>query len=366
MFQRQELKRLFPLLLFWAAYTLLFLFWVKTFFYTLPFLLGFLLALAVQPAIQFLDKKWRWNHTCSTAVVTLTALAAAFGLLTFLGFFAVREIVAFLARASDSGFAEFSQPVADFLNRVGGYLQKFDLSFLEQNKQEILDLLKNSMDLVAGFLGTVLGIVTSLPTVVTMLIVVVFASYFTARDMGRLRAWAKRLLSRSAVFHVKSAAENSSGMGRKYLLSYLFLYFLTFCETFVILAILSAPYPLITALVTAVADILPVLGPGFVFLPLALYRALVGDYAVALGLLIGWGIVSLVRQVAEPRLVSSTVKIHPLSMLAAIYFSLVAKNLWVLLYVVGFFTLYAAFRETGALPALAGDPEQQKASGGKD
>ncbi len=362
MFQMREIKRLSPLFLFWALYTVLFLLWVKTFFYTLPFLLGLLVAVAVQPAVQFLDKKFHWNHSLSAALVTAASLIGLLAALGFLGVFAVREITEFLVRASDSGFAEFSRPVADFLNRVGGWLQRFDLRFLEQNKQEILSLLKSSMDLVTAFLGTVLGIVTSLPTVVTMVIVVAFAAFFISRDMEKLRAFLKRLLSDTAVFHVKTAAEHSSGMGRKYMLSYLFLYFITFCETFVIMKILSVPYPLTIALITAAADIFPVLGPGFVFLPLTAYQLLTGKYAVAFGMLIGWGVISLIRQIIEPKLISSTVKVHPLSMLAAIYFSLVGKSLWLLLYVILFFTLYSAFRETGALPPLAKTEEKASKS----
>ncbi len=119
MFQKQELKRLFPLVVLWAVYSALFFLWVKTFFYTLHFLLGFLVATAVQPAIAFLDRKLHWNHTLSSAVVTFGALALLFALLIFIGIFAVREISDFILRASRNGFAEFSQPVSEFLNRIG-------------------------------------------------------------------------------------------------------------------------------------------------------------------------------------------------------------------------------------------------------
>ena len=69
---------------------------------------------------------------------------------------------------------------------------------------------------------------------------------------------------------------------RKYVLSYLFLYFLTFCETCVIMAVLGIPYPLMTGLIAAVADVLPVLGPGMVLAPVAIYQLLVGEYALSL------------------------------------------------------------------------------------
>lgn len=351
-FQKEELKRLSPLLLFWVIYTALFFLWAKTFFYTLPFLLGLLIAIFVQPAIKFLEKKLHWSHTTATAVTVFLFLAALGALFIILGVIAVQEITAFLMQASENGFAEFSQPVSDFLNKIGGYLQKFDLTFWEQNKEMILEQLQKSMDLILGFLGMVLGFFSSLPAVITMLIVTVVSAFFIARDLEKLKAWLKALLSSTIASHMKTAAKSNGGVGQKYIFSYLFLYFITFCETHVILKILSLSYPLSTAFFTAVADVLPVLGPGFVFLPLILYQLLIGQYAKALGLLIGWGIISLIRQIMEPKLISSTVKIHPLAMLAAIYFSLAGKNLWILFYVMGLCMLYSIFRETGALPAV--------------
>lgn len=351
-FQKEELKRISPLFLFWAVYTAAFFLWAKTFFYTLPFLLGLLIAIFVQPAIRLLERKFHWNHGVSTAVTVFVFLAALFTVLVVLSVIAVQEISAFLMQASENGFAEFSQPVSNFLNKIEEYLQKFDLSFWEQNKEAILEQLQKSMDLILGFLGVVLNFFSSLPAVITMLIVTVVSAFFLARDLEKLKCWLKALFSSSMAAHMRTAAKSTGGVGQKYIFSYLFLYFITFCETYVILKILSLSYPLSTAFFTAVADVLPVLGPGFVFLPLILYQLLIGQYAKALGILIGWGIISLIRQILEPRLISSTIKIHPLAMLAAIYFSLAGKSLWILFYIMGLFMLYSVFREAGALPAV--------------
>ena len=90
--------------------------------------------------------------------------------------------------------------------------------------------------------------------------------------------------------------KNSGGTGRKYILSYLFLYFLTFCQTCVIMAVLGVPYPLLIGFLTAVADVLPVLGPVFVWrgcrLVWAVYQLLIGQYARALGIAIGWLVIT--------------------------------------------------------------------------
>ena len=62
MLQKGELRRLRPLLVFFAVYTLIFFLWVKTFLYSLPFLLGLLAAAAVQPAIVFFEKHLPCTH----------------------------------------------------------------------------------------------------------------------------------------------------------------------------------------------------------------------------------------------------------------------------------------------------------------
>ena len=352
MLQKKELKRIFPILIFWAVYTLLFVLWARTFFYTLPFFLGLLIAVAVHPVIRILESRLRLSHTLITTLVTLTAVFAVLAAVTLLGVFIVREIAAFFMRLSEDGFEEFSRPVTDILTRASEYLSKFNLQLLKRNNEEILKVLQNSFDLIMGFLRTLLGLLTSLPTIAAMVIVTVFAAFFIARDLDKLEAWVKRMLSTGAISQIRSAKETSGGMGRKYMMAYLLLYLITFSEAAVILVILDLPYPLLTGFITATADVLPVFGPGLVFLPLAIYQLLTGGAIRAIGILIGWGVISLLRQIIEPKLISGAAKVHPLAVLAAVYFSLVGKNFWLLLYMMGFFTLFSIFRETGALPPI--------------
>ncbi len=352
MLEKGELKRLKPLLVFFCVYTVVFILWVKTFFYTLPFLLGLLIAAAIQPAVGFLQRRFRWNRAAASATVAALALATAAAGITLLAVYGVREAVSFLVKASSGGFPEFTPPVKAFFARAGEFLGGLDMDFLRRNQEELMKLLQNSMDLVLTFLRALLGVVTSLPTVLAMALTLVFATLSFSRGFPGLKAWARHVLSDTAVFHVKSGIESSSGTGRKYMLSYLLLYFITFCETCVIMAVLGAPYPLTIGLITAAADLLPVLGPGAVFTPLILYQVLIGQYARALGMFVGWLLITCIRQVVEPKLVASTAKVHPLAMLAAVYFSLVSGSLWLLFYVMGFCLLYAVFKETGALPPL--------------
>ena len=330
MFQTQELKRLAPLGVFFAAYSLIFLLWKATFLYSLPFLLGLLIAAALQPVIQWAQEKLNVSRAAASGVITVAALILLLSGLVLAAVLGVRELAGFLSKAADGGFPEFSPPVQKFFRWLGDQVKQIDGQFLERNREQLLEFLKNSADLAMAALNGVLAVLASLPALLTMALVTGFSAFFIARDFDSLRAWARGFISDSTAKQLRSAAARSSGAGKKYLLSYVLIYFIGFCEAFVILSILNVPYPLITAVITCLADVLPVLGPGIVLGPVAVWQALTGSYGRAAGVLVGWMVMGCVRQVAEPKLVASTAKLHPLTMLAAVYFSLAAGSLWVL------------------------------------
>lgn len=352
MFHTEELKRLAPIGVFFVVYSLIFLLWKAVFLYSLPFMLGLLIAAALQPVIGWAQKKLGLSRSAASGIVTVTALVLLlFGLvlITVLG---VRELAEFLGRAASGGFPEFSPPVQRFFRWLGGLIRQIDGEFLERHREQLMDFLKNSADLALAALNGVLGVLASLPALLALALVTGFSAYFAARDFDRLRRWARGLLSDKTAGQLRRAAERSSGTGRKYLLSYMLIYFISFCEAFIILSVLNVPYPLISAVITCLADILPVLGPGFALAPIAVWQSLCGAYGRAAGVLIGWAVMGCVRQVIEPKLVASTAKLHPLTMLAAVYFSLTAGSLWVLVYTAGLFMLYSLLRNAGILPGI--------------
>ena len=71
-------------------------------------------------------------------------------------------------------------------------------------------------------------------------------------------------------------------------------------------------YSLILALVVAFIDLLPVLGVGTVLIPWGLIALISGDVRTGVGLLILFGIMSVIRQFSEPHIIGTALGIHPL------------------------------------------------------
>ena len=78
-------------------------------------------------------------------------------------------------------------------------------------------------------------------------------------------------------------------------------------------------YSLILALVVAFIDLLPVLGVGTVLIPWGLIGLISGDVRTGVGLLILFGIMSVIRQFSEPHIIGTALGIHPLLALIAVY-----------------------------------------------
>lgn len=76
---------------------------------------------------------------------------------------------------------------------------------------------------------------------------------------------------------------------------------------------------MLIALFIAFADALPIVGSGTVMLPWAVISAIQGDINLAIALVVLYIIISIVRQLLEPRVVSNQIGIHPIFTLIAMY-----------------------------------------------
>ncbi|NLJ30969.1 MAG: AI-2E family transporter [Clostridiales bacterium] len=355
MFDRQQLIRLKPLLIFAAAYTVFFFLFVLTFKYTFPLLAGFLLALLVQPLIRTLQKRLKLNPGPAAAISTLVAFLVLFGLLFLLGYWLVTEINNLLnyitaLSSSKKAFNSLIGPINSLLNQAGEYLSKskLDADFLKNNKEQILSILNAG----TGVLDKVLNFLTSLPAIFTMFIVMIFSTYFFSKDMGAIKKHVVAFFSVRTARGLKTASRHGANMSGKWVCSYLLIYFITFLETLVVFYALGVPYPLVISIITGIADVLPVLGPGTIYIPLALIYLITGGYFKSAMLLVCWLLITAIRQVIEPKLVSSSINIHPLTMLAAIYFALIANNFWVLIYISSLALFYELLAKVELLPRL--------------
>jgi predicted PurR-regulated permease PerM len=100
---------------------------------------------------------------------------------------------------------------------------------------------------------------------------------------------------------------------------YTIVILITFTELFIGFLILRIEYAAILALLIAVVDILPVLGTGVVLIPWALVDFAIGKPVIGVGILILYLVITLIRNVIEPKIIGEQVGLPPVVTLIAMY-----------------------------------------------
>ncbi|MBQ3284937.1 MAG: AI-2E family transporter [Ruminococcus sp.] len=313
-----------PRLIFFLCYTLLYILAVKAAVYVLPFVLAMLLAVVMKPLFDYLRRRFRFRSSFAATSLTLLVFGALFAIVGFLLFLAIRQAAGLLT---------------DNREVISEYIRS----------PKLTDLLKENLmsgNLLTAVSAAAQTLFQAVPAVVTFVVITFVTTVFLMHHLDGIR---DRLLSRAGeyrfllgrVFHIAYA------MVRKFLRSYLILYAITFIEAALIFYLTGTEYPLAFAFITAVADILPVLGPGIVYVPLSIVFILQKNYIAGVILLVYFLLTVILRQILEPRIVSDSVKVHPLVVLAAIYFSIVSMNIWVLFYVISVFMVFRVLNSAG-------------------
>lgn len=157
------------------------------------------------------------------------------------------------------------------------------------------------------------------PRMLIRIIVTLLGIIYLSADYGRLGACVRTVLSPPMRERLDRLRTGTGKAVRRYLRAYLILFLLTFFESLVGLWILRQPYALLIALGVAAVDLLPVLGAGAVLVPWSLVLLWLGDYHTGLGLLILYGVMIIVRQIAEPHLVGKSLGLPPVVTLFAVF-----------------------------------------------
>ncbi|MBO5938669.1 MAG: sporulation integral membrane protein YtvI [Clostridia bacterium] len=156
------------------------------------------------------------------------------------------------------------------------------------------------------------GLVRGTPKALVTVIVTVLACFYLSMDYEGLRDRLISLFPTHTAHRLDGIRQKAGVAVRRFLRAYLLLMLLTFSEVFVGLMILGKSYAFLLALLVAFVDILPVLGAGTVLVPWAVVSILLKNYYFGFGLLVLFGVVTIVRQIAEPHLVGGSLGIHPL------------------------------------------------------
>lgn len=351
--------------LFFAVYTLLALLLQRTITYTLPFLIGLGIALLSQPLIRLLSKRLGIKESVATWVSPLCTILVLLGAIGYLGFLGVRELVTLVSRIPTIDPQTILASVETWLGSVEAWLASYqfpitlpslDMDFLNANRDTIIKALSSGLEYTGKAAGIAVTIVTSLPTWLMLIIVVLFSAFSFTKDFTKLKRYGNSLFSPQALESGRKTWANGLVMLGRYIRSYLLIYFLTFLQSYILFLVLHIEYPLVWSVLVGVSDLIPVLGPGTIYIPMAIARVVAGDWVTGIMLVAGWLFITVVRQFVESKVVADSINIHPLFMLAVLFIAFQAGSVALLVYLTFLIVFYNLLKQSGILHPLFDAP----------
>jgi sporulation integral membrane protein YtvI len=180
--------------------------------------------------------------------------------------------------------------------------------------------------------GAAISVAGFIPAAFIFITVTLLACYYFTADNGALGCSLSAGLAKLTPLPLRDRlpplGRRLKRLGQSYLRACLLLVLTTFLLTFIGLAVLGVPYAFLLAVLLAVVDLLPLLGTGIILVPWAALCLLLGQVKLGIGLLILYGVSTLVRQILEPKLIGDGLGLHPLASLCAMYAGLRLFGVW--------------------------------------
>lgn len=303
--------------IFVVVFTLLFATFFFTLKYTLPFVLGFLIAISTKKFNLYLQKKLKLSSGI-TAILTTTIVFSILGvIITLMVYKATTESVLLLSKIpSIDKISIFIDRLVSEITEIIGQIDPIVVGKLYEYLQTLLTQLLNFS---IRILNTLLSVVISLPTMLLIAVITFLATYLFSKDIKTLSNSFYSIFSKEGESKMRSIIASAISMTVGYVKAYTFLVFLTFLMVFIGLTILDVEFALIISILCAILDILPIVGMIMIFIPLIIYNIYLGNTMVAIWLTVLFLFVQIARQAIQPKVLSQTLDIHPLLILAAIF-----------------------------------------------
>ncbi len=289
----------------------------------MPFLIAFIISLMIEPAIKKIMKKTHLTRRTSSIIIFFLVSVIIIGGLAWLLITLFSESSSLLQSLNDY----FDKLYVQFQNLINYF--DFDNIHLSDEILEVIqnstgDFLTTASDWLRNILNNLINFVTSIPSIAICIGITVIALYFICVDkiyiLDQIEHHLPRLWVKKISIHLKELIQTLGG----YLKAEATLILVSFIISLIGLYILqivgfNIQYPLLMALFIGFVDALPILGSGTVMIPWAIICALNGDINLGIAIIVLLIIMSVVRQVLEPKLVSKNIGVHPIFTLIAMY-----------------------------------------------
>lgn len=295
----------------------------KLFKFYLPFLIGYIISICIEPLIKKLTKATNLNRKTSSIIIM------------FLVFSILISVVAWIITGTISEASNLLDKLNFYINKMVTYINvlikefNFNRFNLSENIKQIIqnsskELFENLTSLLKIGLNNVLQTVTSIPKIAIYLVITILATYFITSDkfyiLDRIEHHIPRKIVDKVLVKIESIKKNLGNYIKAEGILFTVSFFIYLIGLYIFKFMgMDVKFPLLIALSILILDIIPILGAGTIVIPWIIILFINNNKALAFSLLGLYVLNIAVREFIEPKIISKKIGIHPIFTLIAMY-----------------------------------------------
>jgi len=302
-----------------------------------PFLFAFVIAYLLKKPTRYLSSKLKLPYKPIALIQVLLFYCTIGVLISLLGVKLVSSGTSVIAQIPVIYETQLEPFLNSTFNGIEQALFRIDpalVGALNEGFDQFVELLGNNVTNISlTIVGTLSNFTLSLPGFLIKVLLMIISTFFIALDYDSLSGFVLRQFSDKGSEVILSIKRYIVGTLFIVIRSYALIMSITFVELSIGLTLIGIPNAVLVALLISVFDILPVLGTGGIMIPWTIVTLFQGNYQTALSLLIVYVIITVVRNILEPKIVGSRLGLHPVVTLMCIF---VGANLFGVIGLFGF------------------------------
>lgn len=276
-----------------------------------PFIIGFFIAYFIRKICIAVFKKSNKNIQIIVLVIFYLFIISAISILSILFVNQIKNI-------NYSGlYSDYLEPAINIVYNkiieINSSLPKNIATVVSEAINSVFDNLKSLLSTTSlQLINFIKDFLSSVPSVLVTTIAMIVSSIYFVIDYEKLVASAYKILPEKATNLIDNLIVFIKENIFKVLKAYISIIFITFTELFIGFLIIRIDNSFILAILIAIMDILPIVGVGTALIPWLILEFIFGNFLRAIGLLILYIVITIIRNIIEPKLVGTNLGLPPL------------------------------------------------------
>ncbi len=287
--------------------------------FIMPFIIGMFIAMVFRRIIDMIQAKFKIKR----ATVSIAVLLVFYVLIGLTIAMAGLKVVSFTAVLFRDLPDIYTQRVVPAINTIASYftsrlpgLAPMINDFLTNFDESIFTVISSVSSSVVGMLT---GVLKQVPSFLIKFVFTIVASFFFTIDYYKIIDFVTRQFGADRQVLVSSVGRHTMVTLTQFFKAYATIISITFIEVTIGLWIAGVPTPYLFGALIALVDILPILGTGTILVPWMIVSLVNGHTYMGIVIGILYGVITVVRQVIEPKIVGHQIGLHPLITLILMY-----------------------------------------------